>query len=152
MYLHSGVLITVTVWPYSERHGPRCPTGLQGRQIKAEGLYGLGLAVLERRKAVRLSMQSGKSSEQPNGPELIAASLSLCCLSGDGGGARVKNFTQGPNTSAIFRSCRAGEDGAWAAACPTPYPLGRGRTRAISSLSRTGTAPAMKCPQCWWQC
>ncbi|CAE7310474.1 unnamed protein product, partial [Symbiodinium necroappetens] len=26
----------------------------------------------------------------------------------DGGGALVENFTQGPNTSAIFRSCRAG--------------------------------------------
>ena len=98
---------------------------MQGWQIKAEDLYGLGLAVLEKRKAVRLSLQSGNSSEQPNGPELIAASLSLCCLSGAGGGARLgQNFTQGPNTSAIFRSCRGGEVGAWAAACPTPALLG----------------------------
>ena len=29
--------------------------------------------------------------------------------------------------------------------------LARRRTRAISSLSRTGTAPAMKCLQCWGQ-
>ena len=60
-----------------------------------------------------------------------APNLNLSCLSGDGGGAHVgKNFTQGPNSSAIFRSCRAGQDGALAAACqrervgslPTPTP------------------------------
>ena len=57
--LLSSVLTTVTVWPHSERHGPWFPTGLQKRQIEAEDLYGLGLAVLERCKAVRLSLQSG---------------------------------------------------------------------------------------------
>ncbi|CAE7190373.1 unnamed protein product, partial [Symbiodinium microadriaticum] len=43
-----------------------------------------------------------------------------CPRDGWGGGARVENFfKQGPNSTAIFRSCRA-EDGAWAAAvfCP----------------------------------
>ena len=30
--------------------------------------------------------------------------------------------------------------------------LARRRTRAISSLSRPGTAPAMKCPQFWGKC
>ena len=89
----------------------------RGRQIEAEDLYGLGLAVLERRKPERLSLQSGKSSEQLKGPELIAPSLSLCCVPGWGGGARVgQNFTQGPNSSAIFRSCKTGHHGAWAAA------------------------------------
>ena len=49
--------------------------------------------------------------------ELNATGLSPCCLpgSGDGGGARVDAFTQGRNSSAIFRSCSASEDGAWAA-------------------------------------
>ena len=57
------------------------------------------------------------SSEQLKGPELIAPRLSLCCLAGYGGGAFVENsFTQGPNSSAIFRSCRAKRSGAWAAA------------------------------------
>ena len=51
MFLPSGVLTTVTVCSHSERHGPWFSTGLQGRQIEAEDLYGLGLAVLERRKA-----------------------------------------------------------------------------------------------------
>ncbi|CAE7211480.1 unnamed protein product, partial [Symbiodinium microadriaticum] len=32
-----------------------------------------------------------------------------CSTKGTGGGARVENFTQGPNSSAIFRSCRAEE-------------------------------------------
>ena len=124
----------------------------RGRQIEAEDLYGLGLAVLERRKAVRLSLQSGNSSEQLQGPELIAPSLSLCCVPGFGGGAHVgQNFRQGPNTSAIFRSCRARGRGL-GSSFPDARPVERGRTRAISSLRRTGTAAAMKCPQCWWQC
>ncbi|CAE7268218.1 unnamed protein product, partial [Symbiodinium necroappetens] len=59
----------------------------------------------------RLEQEVGPS-EQLKGLELIAPSLSLRCLSGDGGGAHVEeNFRQGPNTSAIFRSCRAGRDG-----------------------------------------
>ena len=57
------------------------------------------------------------SSEQLKGPELIAPSLSLCCLAGDGGGASVENsFTQGANSTAVFRGCRVRRDGAWAAA------------------------------------
>ena len=48
-----------------------------------------------------------------------ATGLSPCCLPGSwslGGGARVnENFTQGRNSSAIFRSCSASEKGAWAA-------------------------------------
>ena len=69
----------------------------------------------------RKGLQELGSSEQLKGPELIAPSLSLCCVAGEGdgvgGGARVENsFTQGPNSSAIFRGCKAGYRGAWAAA------------------------------------
>ena len=49
--------------------------------------------------------------------ELNATGLSPCCLPGSsGGGARVgKSFTQGRNSFAIFRSCSASGNGAWAA-------------------------------------
>ena len=53
-------------------------------------------------------------------PQFSATGLSPCCLPGSGGsfggGAHVNvNFTQGPSSSAIFRSCSAKWEGACAA-------------------------------------
>ena len=59
--------------------------------------------------------------------ELNATGRSPCCLpgSGAGGGARVSyHFTQGPKSSAIFRSCSASGYGAWAAVFSRPSPVG----------------------------
>ena len=61
-------------------------------------------------------------------PEFSATGLSPCCLPGSGGsfggGAHVNvNFTQGPSSSAIFRSCSASL-GAWAAVFLCLSPVG----------------------------
>ena len=69
-----------------------------------------------RLRVERLTTKSfGRSSRRAR--ELNATGLSPCCLQGsEGGGARVSGaFTQGRNSSAIFRSCRAFKDGACAA-------------------------------------
>ena len=111
--------------------------GLAGAAcVEAEDLYGSGLAGLERQWEDYASYCKAGSCEQLK----PLNSARAVCLSGDGGGVRLgQNFTQGLDTSAIFRSCRAGHLGAWAAAVLCPLLVGT--FRRPSSCCRAWPLP-----------